>query len=439
MKFKIFFIACSILLNWGCRNKAGSPASTFQDARDKRIYSMVTIGKQTWMAENLAYLPAIDYPSSGSKTRPWYYVFSYNDGDYPAAVATAEPAFFITGVLYNWPAAKSACPPGWHLPSDEEWKVLEKHLGMSRTDADTTGWRQAQSITLGLKSTKVWAMHANGNNATGFSAFPGGYRNDRGFFDFGYNANFWTSTEGGATNAWSRILYLDPNEVNRGVDSKSYGFSVRCVRNQQGEAPGDSFLSWDDEEPWVEYCLDSTYKVVIDTVIAIFDTRSGEKIRTLPMPLGSVNTIAMHPSASHLVVMDSWKVKVCDLNGGDSAGLYDSSTAWYDDNYVDPSGVDAMEFSADGRFLLLFDFSEDHIRIYQWPGLDILADEYIGLNHGFTWENRKGKVVFQYSEIDFKQYTYQVVFPASPNELEFSAPVCIDSMPIEGFEEYWKK
>ena len=47
----------------------------------------------------------------------------------------------IYGNLYNWYAADNEngiCPEGWYIPSDDEFKLLEMHLGMSESEADTT-------------------------------------------------------------------------------------------------------------------------------------------------------------------------------------------------------------------------------------------------------------------------------------------------------------
>ena len=96
------------------------------DSRDSKVYKTVKIGNQTWMAENLAYLPAVFpyYDSSESLLR--YYVNSY-DG-YVVDQAMANPNYSIYGVLYNWPAALAACPSGWHLPTDAEWTTLTVYL-----------------------------------------------------------------------------------------------------------------------------------------------------------------------------------------------------------------------------------------------------------------------------------------------------------------------
>jgi len=136
----------------------------FTDSRDSRVYKTIQIGTQTWMAENLAYLPSVSPPGPGSFTVPYYYVYSYSGNDVNAAKATSY--YNKYGVLYNWPAAmngaassnanpsgvQGCCPQGWHLPSLDEWRVLENYLiykgygyGGSGSDiakslASTTDW-----------------------------------------------------------------------------------------------------------------------------------------------------------------------------------------------------------------------------------------------------------------------------------------------------------
>jgi uncharacterized protein (TIGR02145 family) len=115
--------------------------STIKDARDNQTYRIVTIGSQTWMAENLKYLPSVVRPRTGSKTTPHYYVYGYDGTNVTDAKATAN--YNTYGVLYNWPAAmngtassttnpsgvQGVCPDGWHLPSDAEWTELTDYLG----------------------------------------------------------------------------------------------------------------------------------------------------------------------------------------------------------------------------------------------------------------------------------------------------------------------
>jgi uncharacterized protein (TIGR02145 family) len=197
---------------------------------DNRSYKIVQIGDQRWMAENLAYLPAVSPPTTGSYTEPYYYVYGYEGAD--VATAKGNANYTTYGVLYNWPAAKAACPPGWHLPTDDEWKQLEMALGMTQAQADEMSWRGNDQGTQ-MKATSGWNNNRNGTNTSGFSALPGGSRYTNGLFDsVGDYGRWWSSTEGGSThNAWIRALSYDYSGVSRSYSFDGYRFSVCCVRD----------------------------------------------------------------------------------------------------------------------------------------------------------------------------------------------------------------
>jgi uncharacterized protein (TIGR02145 family) len=202
---------------------------TFTDCRDGHVYKTIKIGNQTWMAENLAYLPSVSPSSAGSYTNPFYYVYDYQGTNVAAAKQNAN--YTTYGVLYNWPAAKAACPPGWHLPTDDEWKQLEMALGMTQAQADAIGWRGTNQGTQ-MKNKSGWYDNGNGINTSGFSALPGGNRYTNGyFFDVGYYGTWWSSTEYSTASAWARSLYYSYSYVGRDYYLKEYGFSVRCVRD----------------------------------------------------------------------------------------------------------------------------------------------------------------------------------------------------------------
>lgn len=93
---------------------------------DGKQYKYKLIGSQTWMIENLAYLPAVSPHSTSSFDQPQYYVYGFDGLDVNAAKATNN--YMQYGVLYNWLAAEQSCPNGWHLPSDEEWKTLVMNM-----------------------------------------------------------------------------------------------------------------------------------------------------------------------------------------------------------------------------------------------------------------------------------------------------------------------
>lgn len=210
---------------------------------DGKNYAIVHIGDQTWMAENLAWLPVVSASDTGSDSLRHYYVYGYEDTIVSAAKATLN--YTIYGVLYNWPAAilepgnesgiaernRGACPSGWHVPYDEEWKVLETNLGMSWHDADSIYLRNSGWVGTQLKSSVGWNNGGNGSNASGFTALPGGYRNTHGgFIRMGDYGLFWTGTQSD-TISWFRSLYGADAGVYRLKTLRSQGFSVRCLKD----------------------------------------------------------------------------------------------------------------------------------------------------------------------------------------------------------------
>jgi len=220
---------------------------SFTDSRDGIVYKTVTIGEQVWMAENLAYLPSVVGPATESYTAPYYYVYGYDGTSVATAKATSN--YTTYGVLYNWPAALTACPEGWHLPSDEEWTQLETYLANNghNYDGSVGGDNFRDKIAISLASATGWDAYASTNpgaigntnpaydayrNKSGFSALPGGYRNYTGeFFYIGIYGTWWSSTVANTSIAWPRYLYYNLSDVNKYGSSKENGFSVRCLRD----------------------------------------------------------------------------------------------------------------------------------------------------------------------------------------------------------------
>ncbi len=195
-------------------------SGTFKDSRDNHKYKWVRIGEQLWMADNLAYLPVVNPSSEGSESSAFYYVYSYEGSSINEAKSKDNYTTF--GVLYNWEAAKTACPSGWHLPTDEEWTILENFLG------ELPGKK--------MKSKSRWSENGNGDNSSGFNAIPGGGRyNHVGFSGLGFNTLFWSSSDGGGWGAhWGaryRSLYYYYNGMYRYYDSRDHGFTIRCVKD----------------------------------------------------------------------------------------------------------------------------------------------------------------------------------------------------------------
>ena len=210
-------------------NISGPHAVTFTDVRDGKTYKTIKIGNQWWFAENLSYMPAVSPVSTGSTINPHYYVYNYNGTDVNEAKATFN--YTTYGVLYNWEAAKAACPPGWHLPSDEEWKQLEIFLGLSQSQADSEGYRGTDQ-GIQMKATSGWELNGNGTNTSGFAALPSGYRYiNNTFNDINNYGKWWSSSEYNTINARSRLLFYDSSSIHRGYDGKMDGFSVRYIKD----------------------------------------------------------------------------------------------------------------------------------------------------------------------------------------------------------------
>ncbi|MBQ9225929.1 MAG: fibrobacter succinogenes major paralogous domain-containing protein [Fibrobacter sp.] len=208
---------------------------TMTDERDGQTYKTVTIGTQTWMAENLNYAYTsvpYNYEGSTSDSTSWCY-----------SNATANCTKY--GRLYTWAAAmdsvgtwstngkgcgygktcsptypvRGVCPEGWHLPTQTEWNTLFTAVGGQSTAGKM------------LKSTSGWNSSDNGTDAYSFSALPAGYRYSSGNFILeGSYASFWSSSESYSRGAYRMALDYNDNAFLDG-DYKDLGFSVRCVKD----------------------------------------------------------------------------------------------------------------------------------------------------------------------------------------------------------------
>jgi uncharacterized protein (TIGR02145 family) len=181
------------------------------DPRDGKTYKIIKLGLQVWMAENLNYTVEGSYAYDNSAENP-----------------------VVFGRLYDWGSATTACPAGWHLPSDLEWRQLEGFLGM---DGSTTllEWYRGYDEGGMLKETGTtnWnAPNAGATNLSGFTARGGGYRTPGGVYGgLKTMAGFWSSTGNTSGKAIYRALSNDRSQIGRDWYDKAYGFSVRCVKN----------------------------------------------------------------------------------------------------------------------------------------------------------------------------------------------------------------
>jgi len=185
-------------------------------------YEAVLIGTQTWMAKNLNYdVPDVstDVCYSGTASNCITYGRLYN-----WATAMDIEATYNTNSFTAPAKHRGICPSGWHIPSDADWSTLVNY---------------ADSITSGtkLKATSEWTTNTMyspipGKDNFGFSALPGGYYfasgSKNGLF---FTGRWWSSSEGSASNAWSRDMDCCNSYVIRGNDNKSALYSVRCLKD----------------------------------------------------------------------------------------------------------------------------------------------------------------------------------------------------------------
>lgn len=189
-------------------------SGTFTDPRDSSTYIWVKIGDQIWMAENLR--------------------FETDDGSW--CWENDEENCNDRGRFYNWETAMKAAPPGWHLPSDDEWKEMEMELGLTNEQVDQEGFRvdSAQSVAGKIKKLGAWPVKYEGKllsvtNEADFSAVPTGlYSNDE-FTHDGYTG-WWTSSESDSS-AWIRHIGFFDNSIGRVLNKKEFAFPVRCVKD----------------------------------------------------------------------------------------------------------------------------------------------------------------------------------------------------------------
>ncbi len=184
----------------------------------------VKIGNQVWMLENLGEeyfrngdsIPqantAEEWENAGKNNEP---AWCYYDND--------ESNGTKYGKLYNWYAVndpRGLAPEGYHIPLNTELTELTDNLGRENVAG------------IKMKTTNGWYESGNGNNSSGFSALPGGFRYINGSFsDIGKVGNWWSSSEGDTSNAISRFLnYYNADLFNYNSD-KQNGFSVRCLKD----------------------------------------------------------------------------------------------------------------------------------------------------------------------------------------------------------------
>jgi uncharacterized protein (TIGR02145 family) len=196
------------------------------NASAQKTKPSVKIGAQTWATQNLnvsAFRNGEPIPEAES------------DEEWNNASIEGKPVWCyyngkdslkgqINGKLYNWFAvhdSRGLAPKGWHIPGDTEWGTLIHYLG-----GDTVAGKK-------MKSTTGWDNKGNGDNSSGFNAFPVGNRDGGGIFMYGGQYGFfWSADEYYNGNAYYSYLFCDDSHAKRHDYGKGYGLSVRCIKDK---------------------------------------------------------------------------------------------------------------------------------------------------------------------------------------------------------------
>ncbi len=190
---------------------------------DGNIYGTVTINDQVWMTENLKttryddgkVIPLVtDNAEWSSLTTPGYCWYRDDKSTYSS----------VYGALYNWYTigTGNVCPVGWHVPSDKDWMTLTTYLSGEKVSGGKL--KEAGTIHWNKPNTKA-------TNETGFTALPGGIRNNLGSYNYmGYQGYWWSSSPLGSS-AWPRYMNYDSGSVDKFPTDMKNGMSVRCLKD----------------------------------------------------------------------------------------------------------------------------------------------------------------------------------------------------------------
>lgn len=227
---------------------------------DGNVYRTVVIDQLVWMAQNLKVLrynngdeipwlpvPA-DWAATNTNSRGAFAIHSFDyNVNTPSPDTVGSAKFVNRGPLYNWYAvndSRGLCPTGMRIPTDEDWKALERFIGlpeaaMNATTFPTRGNNEGIAHTLRATSGRWWeGPNHDATDTYGLSIRSasmrfqlGAYGASTAFEAFNRYATFWTSTENNATTAFRRMFHLTSGGINRQATDKRQGASIMCVRN----------------------------------------------------------------------------------------------------------------------------------------------------------------------------------------------------------------
>lgn len=236
MKQILFLVVFLSLGIQACKKDTKTPVvleyGTVTDV-DGNSYKTVKIGDQWWMCENLR----VKHFQDGSAIP---YIGNINEDSLWANATTPAYSVLIDtlyGCYYNSFAVQDSrklAPLGWHIPSDEEWKTLEKTIGMSESQSNQFAWRGTNEAEFLLnKNGEGWQTGTVpfGMDTYDFSIFPAGCRLFSGEITSGFTAFFWTSSSISNGQAYYRYFDSQKKNIFRQTTYPQYGMSIRCVKD----------------------------------------------------------------------------------------------------------------------------------------------------------------------------------------------------------------
>lgn len=241
-------------------------ASAYESAT---TYRAIKINNQCWLDKNLN-IGFIDKSSNMKNINASSSITKYCYDNIDNNCIDTNAYNYLNGGLYTWAMAmylpskynlerfdsysgsganvrrQGVCPKGWHIPSDNEWWVLENYLDSLVVTSTTyladglgtagnAGFRGTTTVTgVGNQLKVAERCTFLGNASCGRSnlkiSLSGGWTN-LAFASLGLNASLWSSSHWDSTNVWTRGLYSSSAKASRVNIDKLFGLSIRCLKD----------------------------------------------------------------------------------------------------------------------------------------------------------------------------------------------------------------
>lgn len=378
------------------------------DARDGQEYTTVQIGEQCWMAENLN----IGTQINGSSVQ-------LNNGTIEKyCYHNEETNCDLFGGLYQWnevmdyspiEGVQGICPDGWHLPTDDEWCVLEQEVDPTITCSST--WYRGVDGGGMLKDsgTTHWnSPNTGATNSSGFTALPGGNHYSNGLYgglgDFGV---WWSSSEYGSITAWARNLGNNSAQVLRSWSDKPSGLSIRCLKDDGATSnhppsppsnpspetgstnqPINLTLSWSCSDP-------ESDPLTYDVYFGIDENP--------PLAISGISEQTYTPATLEYITSYNWKIVAHDDHGNSTEGEVWSFGTTNGDGQPCPGMPTVTDFDGNVYNTILIGeqcWMKENLKVTNYRnGTPIF---YTGTNNSLWQNNTTGAYAFYVNDINWK-------------------------------------